>query len=136
MEEDKLSESQSGGSDLIAADKLRVPFLPEPCKEKKIAEITESDGNVCVIGRIIDICDSALVIDDGSGKITAFTDALKNPEKIKGLKINDIVRILGSTTKKEEEPAISAQVIQNFNGFDENLYRKILEIKKRVEAHV
>jgi|GEM_PF-817823 len=128
-------ESGSKGENLIAADRLQS-FTPEYYKERKITEIVEKDRNVCIIGRVIDICDSALVIDDGSGKITAFIDGVRNPNKIKSLKINDIVRILGNVTKREEELVINAHIVQNFNGFDENLYRKILEIKKRVEAHV
>jgi hypothetical protein len=130
------SQTEVGQENLIAADKLQTTFGPEYYKEKKIIEITNKDKNVCIIGRIIDVYNSTLIIDDGSGKITVFINTVKNPNIIKGLKINDIIRVFGIVSGKEDDIIINADLVQNFNGFDENLYRRILEIEKKVEKYV
>lgn len=94
-------------------------------KEKAIADITKDDIRVRLFGTVIEKADSCLVIDDGSGKIEITCNA--QPESI-GKKVRVIARILPLADGFEAR----AELIQNMDGFDFDLYKKVREIANSI----
>jgi len=98
-----------------------MPFQALHYKPKKISSIKENDFRVCIIGKIIETKENSFVIRDESGELEILSN--------KPLEKNSIVRIFCS----REEDKFKADVIQNLNELDLNLYSKIKELYNRVE---
>lgn len=98
-------------------------------KEKTIAEISSNDIRVKIFGAVIEKTESSLTVDDGSGKIEIFFDAL--PEIETGEKTRIIARILPLTEGFEAR----GEVLQDMEGFDFDLYRKAKEIFKQEQIY-
>jgi len=98
-----------------------MPFQALHYKPKKISSIKENDFRVCIVGKIIETKENSFVIRDESGELEILSN--------KPLEKNSIVRIFCS----REEDKFKADVIQNLNGLDLNLYNKIKELYNRVE---
>jgi hypothetical protein len=98
-----------------------MPFQALHYKPKKISSIKENDFRVCIVGKIIETKENSFVIRDESGELEILSN--------KPLEKNSIVRIFCS----REEDKFKADVIQNLNELDLNLYSKIKELYNRVE---
>ncbi len=94
-----------------------------PAAEKCIAKIRKDDLRVRVLGTVIEKQEDILVIDDGTGQLTAyFTD----PNLIKDLKQGDIAIVVGRPLEKgylDGEIAIKAKI----NIYLYNKVKKIIE---------
>jgi hypothetical protein len=94
----------------------RFPAVP-----REVAGINpEKDIRVRILGRIIDKYDSMLVVDDGSGKADIIVE-----EGIENFNANDIVRVFCRVLPLESGYELRAEIIQNMNGLDMDLYKKI-----------
>jgi hypothetical protein len=87
-----------------------------PAKYKELRDIRYGDGRISVIGKVIKF-DNGLGIDDGTGKAALLTD--------KNIKPGDLVRIIGFVTQTKQ---IRVELVQNFEGFDIDLYKKAIKI--------
>ena len=86
-------------------------------KPKKVSEINlKSDSRISLIGKIIEKKDDSFVLDDGSGKIEIFSE-----EEVEE---NKLIRVFCSIIEKQ----IKADIIQDLNGFDLNLFNKVREL--------
>lgn len=101
-----------------------MEFKKPPFKERKIASLNpDKDVNVSVIGRVIDVKENIIVIDDGTGAVRVVL-----MESAKDLKTENIIRVFGQLISVQGEMKIRAQFYQKLDGLDLNLYKKYLEL--------
>jgi len=99
-------------------------FKIEPAVKRKINEINPNlDSRVSLIGRVIDLREGILILDDGSGKITVnIPENIPKPELKEGL----LIRVFGFVIPSEP-PEIQAEIIHDLS----KLNLKYLEILRR-----
>lgn len=97
-----------------------------PAIEKSISDVQQSDIRVRLLGTVIDLGDSSLILDDGSGRIEVLFDVA--PHVSVGERVRVVARILPLIDGFE----CRAEAFQKLDGFDIDLYRKAREIVKRV----
>ena len=94
----------------------RFPAVP-----RKIKEISpEKDIRVRILGRVIDKYNGTVVVDDGSTKAEIIVE-----EKFDSISANDIVRIFCRVLPLETSYELRAEIVQNMNDLDMDLYKKI-----------
>lgn len=97
-----------------------------PARFQSIGDIDGDEVRVAVIGTMVDKSESEVVVDDGAGKIEVEFDLSENLDDFEeGSKIRVIGRPQGNS--------IGGEALQDFSGFDLDLYEeltgKIKEIK-------
>ncbi|MBU7033273.1 MAG: replication protein RepA [Theionarchaea archaeon] len=90
--------------------------------ERDISDIDPQDIRVSVVGTVIrrDPIQYSMTIDDGTASITVFADTLYD--------VQSMVRVIGRPQMRGE-PIIDAEIIQDFSGFDLELYQRIKEME-------
>lgn len=102
-------------------------FTRQHFSERKISEINpETDINVCILGRIIDMGEGSIIIDDGTGNSTVL---IPQNFELKNLSINNIVRIFGFVVPTPEGFDIRVSVMQDMNSLDIELYSRVIACK-------
>lgn len=93
-----------------------------PAVEKDICDIDDDDVRVSVVGTVIrkDPIQYSMIIDDGTGSLTILADKL--------YEVQTIIRVIGRPQKRGE-PVLDAEIVQDFTGFDLELYKKIKEME-------
>jgi len=96
-----------------------------PAKDKMIADIEpEKDIRVRIFGRVIDVSNGVLVVDDGSSNSQIALGNLSvdvNP--------GDMVRVFARVLPVEEGFELHAEIVQNMKGLNVELYKKVKELK-------
>lgn len=94
-------------------------MIRTPAIIKKISEITDDDSYVSVIGTVVstDSRDYTLLLDDGSGQVTAFVEKLYD--------VGTVVRIIGRPF--ESGKGLNADIVQNFSNINISIYNKLKE---------
>lgn len=102
------------------------PSGEEFAAEKRIEEISGDEARVSVIGTVIsrDPGESSMVLDDGTGQIDARVPRL--PE------LGSLARVIGRAFTSEGKVMLDTAIVQDFSGFDVELYRKVTELEERV----
>jgi len=108
-----MPENQADSGDF----KRRLPSVM-----KDIGEIKAEDLRVSVIGTIIDQQQDSLVLDDGTGKMLIRFDSPFEAE------MNKMIRVLGKTVPLEDGVELHGEFIQNMNGLDSELLKRIKSI--------
>jgi hypothetical protein len=93
-----------------------------PSLERKVSEIKPEDIRISVIGTVIDMKDTKIVIDDGSGKIEVVFD---DPVKVE---MNKMVRVFGRVIPIEEGYELQGEVLQDMSQLDLELKKKFGEL--------
>lgn len=94
-------------------------FRRAPAVPRKISEIEpEKDIRVQVIGRVIDMANGTIVVDDGSAKAEIVLET-------NTAEINDIVRIFARVLPLEEGYELRGEIIQDMSQLDMDLYKKV-----------
>ncbi len=103
---------------------MPIDFKVEPGVKRKISELNPNlDSRVSLIGKIIDLKDNLIVLDDGTGKIEiSFSEDLSKPE----LKVGQLVRVFGFIIPSEQTE-IQAEIIQDMS----KLKTEYLELLKK-----
>lgn len=83
---------------------------------KSISQVDSKDFKVCLVGNVMATTGSSFILDDGTGKIEIMTD--------KQLPRNKIVRAFCSVNEEK----LKADVVQDLEGIDSNLFKKINEL--------
>lgn len=96
-----------------------------PSLGKKIADIGQEDVRVRILGTVIHKDSGSLIIDDGTGRITATFDV--EPKAT----LNQLVRVFGRVIPMEEGLVIQGEIIQDMSGLDIELLKKVEEIEKK-----
>jgi len=87
---------------------------------RHITEINpEKDIRVRLLGRVIDKGDGVIVVDDGSSSAEIVVD---NNEYVR---VGDVIRVFARVLPLETGYELRAEVIQNMNDLDLNVYRKL-----------
>ncbi|MDI3475337.1 MAG: hypothetical protein PWQ79_646 [Thermococcaceae archaeon] len=99
----------------------------KPAVEKKIAEITEEDTRVALIGKAfkVDKIDYTFWLDDGTGVIMVESEENVLPEN------GQMVRVMGRVIRNDEIH-IFGEVVQNFEGADLEALEEIQKLEKQV----
>jgi len=89
-------------------------------KLKKISEINQrTDFKVALVGKVLSTASNSFILDDGTGKAEIITEAVLEQGKI--------VRAFCSIVSEQ----LKADVIQDFNDFDLNLFMKIQNLYRK-----
>jgi len=86
-------------------------------KEKFINELDVKDNKIFVSGLIINKEENLVVLDDGTGAVTANIET--------NIPINTFVRVYGYLINNGEELMIQGQAIQDLSNVDKKLYAKV-----------
>ena len=97
----------------------RVPYAA-----KNISLITDKDVSVKVLGRIVkkDKESSSIVLDDGDKAVIVL---LPRDELFNKAEVGKQVRVLGTVLPFEGGFELKADVMQDFEGVDKDLYTRI-----------
>lgn len=111
-----LGEIGSGGEQRFH----RAPAIP-----RKISEIEpDKDIRVRILGRVEEIAPPGFVLNDGTR-----TEVVADPELTERLKAGDLIRAFCRVLPLETGFELRAELIQDFSTLDEDLYRKVQEIR-------
>ncbi len=92
----------------------------------KIKDIRE--GEVAVIGVVLNVVENYLVIDDGTSRARVYYDRASQ------FNLKDIVLAVGSViTSSAEFKEIQGYAIANISGIDISLMRDVEEVRREVE---
>lgn len=91
----------------------RLPSVP-----RKASEIAQDDVRVSVTGIILDVSDSGIALDDGTGKINI---SLENRQ---GLAANQMVRVFGRVIPAEGGIELQGEIVQPMDRLDPELLKK------------
>ncbi|MHA1409187.1 MAG: hypothetical protein ACTSQY_02500 [Candidatus Odinarchaeia archaeon] len=92
---------------------------------KTISDLEPGDHKVRVMGRVVDVNENFLVIDDGTGTVIVNSNELINEET------NNIILVLGTLHQKNDgEIIIEAEIIKQFDYLNFELYLKTYNIVK------
>lgn len=83
---------------------------------KCITDVSSKDSRVSITGKVVGTGNGFLILDDGTGKIEVASDF--QVEK------NKIIRAFCSVSDEK----LKADIVQNMDGFDLNLFKKINEL--------
>ena len=98
-------------------------------EKRKIPEINpDVDLKVKILGFVVDKKDDTIVLDDGSEKVKVFVDTPGMMEKIK---INQLIRVFGSTLPTEDGFEIRADSVQDLSNLNINLPFKVKNAPNR-----
>jgi len=99
-------------------------YKAKPFVDANISEI-QKDGKFRVVGKISEITDTSIVIDDGFEQISIIL-----PEDVNiNLKVGLQIRALGYVEMLPEKQ-MRGSFIQNFNNVDLEVYRQINELEQ------
>ncbi|HKZ45257.1 MAG TPA: hypothetical protein VJ343_00975 [archaeon] len=89
-------------------------------KPRKISEINvKSDDRIAVMGDVVELGENSFILDDGSAKAEIVFEG--------ELKKKQMVRVFCSIVENQ----LKADVVQNLDGLDLNLYKKIDELYQK-----
>ena len=106
-------------------DKPAFQYRRFPAVPRKIADINpEKDIRVRILGTVIDKQAGIVVIDDGSSKAEIIVE-----EGLDKINTSDTVRVFCRVLPLETGYELRAEIVQNLNGMDMDLYNKIMNEK-------
>ncbi len=92
----------------------RLPAVP-----KRVIDINpEKDVRVRILGRIVDKSNGTIVVDDGSSTATIVMDDA-------ACEVDDMVCVFARVLPLEDGYELRGEVVQNKNGLNAGLYKKI-----------
>lgn len=104
-------------------DRFRFRRLPSVARSVSSID-PEKDVRVRLLGSIIDSGNSSIVLDDGSGKAEIILDA---PLGVRG-----VVRVFARVLPLEGGFELRAEIVQDMNGLDLNLYRRLYNTQNNI----
>lgn len=96
----------------------------EHYKPRKISSITKKDSKISIVGRVIDTKEGSFTLEDSTGKIEIASE-----EKVEK---NEMIRVFCSFV----EGNLKADVIQNLEGLDLDLFKKVEELYYKAGMNV
>ena len=83
---------------------------------KQISKVSPTDSRVSLIGKIVNVGENSFILDDDTGRIEILSDT--RVEK------NKLVRVFCSVVEEK----LKADIIQDIEGLDVNLFKKVKEL--------
>ena len=97
-----------------------------PAVEKPISEISsDKDVRVRILGTVLELTDTSLLIDDGSGKVEIMFDV---PEAMAGVMKGQPIRVVARVLPLIDGYVLKGECVQMLEGFDINLYKHAKQI--------
>jgi len=95
----------------------RAPAIPTPISK------LEDGARVAIVGTIVNKNEevASFLIDDGSDKVIVLVN---NPDDFDRYKEGDYIRVIGKVWGNYPEAEIQAEIIQDFNSINKELYHK------------
>jgi RPA family protein len=105
-----------------------------PGVEKTISEINESDFRIRILGTVVSHDDEngICVIDDGTGRATAF---FESSERLSSVEAGKLLRIIGKVRKNGNETPeieIDVEIIQDMNKLDLGLLEQARDVLEKL----
>ncbi len=92
----------------------------------RIGEVRE--GEVAIIGVVINVIENYLILDDGTSRARVYYDRASD------FKPKDIVLVVGSViTSSEDFKELQGYAIADISGIDISLLRDVDEVRREVE---
>ncbi len=92
----------------------------------RIGEVRE--GEVAIIGVVINVIENYLILDDGTSRARVYYDRASD------FKPKDIVLVVGSViTSSEDFKELQGYAIADISGIDISLLRDVEEVRREVE---
>ncbi|MEM1689324.1 MAG: hypothetical protein QXU01_02335 [Candidatus Hadarchaeales archaeon] len=104
-------------------------FVRSPYKEKRISEISSTDGRVRVLGTVVETGEVDLVIADETGQISCF---VKDPILLQDIRPGSVIRVFGFPVGMGETK-LQIDIIQKMDGLNVQLYREVRQEISRFE---
>jgi hypothetical protein len=102
-------------------------FNTRPAIWKIISEVTAEDSRVRLVGRIVELNENFMILDDGTGTILVNNNSL-----IQNTKLNDVVLIIGNIHQRSDgKLVLEAETSSSFNNFNMELYLKTYDLIKK-----
>ena len=98
----------------------RAPAIP-----LKIEQLKENKENrIAIVGTVISKNPeiASFILDDGESKVLVITNSNQDFEKVKE---GQFIRVLGKVWGEADEAEVQAEIVQDFNQLDKELYTKI-----------
>jgi len=90
--------------------------MPTHYKPRKISQIAKNDSHIALVGKVSSTGDNSFVLNDGSVNIEITSEEIVEKDKL--------IRVFCSNV----DNSWKADVIQNLNGLDTNLFKKVEEL--------
>lgn len=102
---------------------MAFQYHRNPAVPRKISRIEpEKDVRVRILGKIFEKTPNGFIIDDGSTK-----EVVVEQEFMNSFDVGDVVRIFARVLPLEHGFELRAEIIQNMNELDLELYKKVME---------
>ncbi|TDA31416.1 MAG: hypothetical protein DSO03_04930 [Hadesarchaea archaeon] len=111
---------------------MEEPRIRRAAPYRRIAELREDEEWVKVMGVVVEKKDSEIVLDDGSGLLTDFSDKEGMFEEIG---VGSQIRVFGRPMLSVGKE-MKAEIVQKVDGLDFELYWKVMEEVKRLEEEI
>ncbi|MHA1627271.1 MAG: hypothetical protein ACTSYT_05265, partial [Candidatus Asgardarchaeia archaeon] len=104
------------------------PYTRREIKECFISEVVP-DEEVCIVGRVVNLSEDQIFLDDGRDQIAVLVDFSKLRDE---LKVGDIVRVIGRvrTYTPKKTLYLDSEVVRKLNGLDVGLYEEVVKLKR------
>ncbi|GEM_PF-731319 len=112
-------------------ERAEEPRTRKAAPYRRISELREGEERVKVMGILLEKRESEIVLDDGSGMLTVFSD---EEGMFKELEPGSKVRVFGRPLAGGKE--MRAEIVQRVDGLDFELYWKVMEEVKRLKEEV
>lgn len=109
------------------------PMSKPTAKPRRISEIKTEDEQVQIVGLVVNEKESYLVLDDGTGKINVF---FEDPSLTDGIEVGSKIRVFGTPLHIEDKHEVHADIIQDLEGLDLDLYKKVMSEVRKFEKEL
>lgn len=101
----------------------------KPAEERLVSELKGDDSRVVVIGEITSVDASSFLatLRDPSGTLTLL---FPRDDMMEDVREGMIVRVIGFPLAHDEGFELKAEIIQDFSGFDMELYERYMTLEK------
>ncbi len=109
------------------------PSSRPPAKPRRISEIKVADEQIQVVGSIVDKEESTLVLDDGTGELNVL---FEDSSLVEDIEVGTIVRVFGTPLSVADTQELHAEIIQEMNDLDLDLYKKVISEVRKFEKEL
>lgn len=104
--------------------------LPPPASPVKASEVSAQTERVQIVGKVVELDEKRLLLDDGTGTIQVL---FEDPSTVENIESGSTVRVFGPPLSSKEGVELHAEIIQRLDKLDLELYREIREEIKKFE---
>lgn len=110
-----------------------TPGLKPSAKPRRISEIKTADEQIRVVGLVVDKKESTLVLDDGTDRLDVL---FEDPALVDGIEVGSKIRVFGTPLNIAGAHELHAEIIQNLDDLDLDLYREVMKELRKFEKEL